>query len=555
VAHVTPEWWLTFARNFHIEGKVEEHNAKHGKTEQIFGVYQGKEIEHIEAYLQSGAIYKKILTTPEGFVTKVVPAFEDDIDIMLKEYFMLFDECERIITDVSYRGDIAAPIDFFFRFDQKAMVSATVLPFSDCRFDDFEHIVIVPKYDYSKPIMVVNTNNVLASIKRHLEEINSEHIEIFCNSTNTIFAIIDAMNIRSSSKVHCARDSINSLNKKGYFNATYSINTEEMSKYNFYTSRFFSAVDIKVDYKPDVIMVTDVFFAQHSILDPLTEVIQIAGRFRNGIKSLTHIANFDDTLTSKTEHEAHYYLQGCFDTYQNFLTSYDKETHPGARESFLCAIKASPVHNFYSGGKVNYFMVDNFIHEERVKGYYQRPGNLKAVYQSQHKHFKTTFKSEHYPLGDHDRLRRESKLPKKDLYRLIANQYDKVAGFYVMDMEGLKYRLRNDYPLITKAYDLIKLDGLEATGYVTSNIRKAIAEAEKKALLRKLSETVFKSIEANKTHLHTDITNHLSRIYIENDVTEKASPKHILRYFKGRDTTSNGKHAYVLYDRKDLDAE
>jgi hypothetical protein len=75
-------------------------------------VHKGIDVNDIKAYLLRDEIeYKKILTTPEGFIKKVLKAFKDDMATLLNTYFLLYDECERIITDVSYRGAIAAPLD------------------------------------------------------------------------------------------------------------------------------------------------------------------------------------------------------------------------------------------------------------------------------------------------------------------------------------------------------------------------------------------------------------------------------------------------------------
>lgn len=57
--------------------------------------------------------YKKLITTPEGFKKIKEVAQQLGINIF-KEYFCLFDECEKIIQDVDYRSRIAQPINDFF---------------------------------------------------------------------------------------------------------------------------------------------------------------------------------------------------------------------------------------------------------------------------------------------------------------------------------------------------------------------------------------------------------------------------------------------------------
>ncbi len=249
-----------------IEDKVTRHNEKY-PDKKILGVYKGIEVADIKAYLLSDVKYKKILTTPEGFTSKVVKAFKD-IQVMRDTFFMLLDECERIITDVRYRGKIAAPINEFLKFKRKAMVSATTLPYSDERFKDFKHYLIEPDYDYSKHITVVNTNSVAASLHKLLDKLKSEHVCIFMNSTKGIAALTKTLDIRAESKAFCAKESVVSLMEKGFKQAYSHFEVEDLAKYNFFTSRYFSAFDMKIDdYKPDVVMISDVIFADHSILD------------------------------------------------------------------------------------------------------------------------------------------------------------------------------------------------------------------------------------------------------------------------------------------------
>jgi len=334
-----------------IETKVAEHNGEEGRLakEMILGVHKGIEIEDITDYLNSDVTYKKILTTPEGFIDKVIPAFGDDYQTMITEYFLLLDECERVITDISYRGKIAAPLDLFFKFTHKAMVTATMLPFSDERFEEFEDLYIEPDYDYSKPLTLIETNNVVETFKKRLDELNSEHVLIFLNSTDTILATASRLGIVDKSNAYCSETSAMKLFIKGFKNGSKDLDTKGkgLRKYNFLTSRFFSAFDLTLDFQPDVIMITDLYSAKHSILDPQTEIIQIAGRCRNGVNSLTHITNFDQTMMAKSKEEALYYLQGCFDTYEVFLDLEKRVDHPGAKDMIRKAIEESMAHSFY----------------------------------------------------------------------------------------------------------------------------------------------------------------------------------------------------------------
>ncbi|MEN0054472.1 MAG: hypothetical protein AAGC65_12435 [Mucilaginibacter sp.] len=269
-----------------IKAKQRAHNDKYGAEAQILGIYKGVDDIQIENYLNSKAIYKKLITTPEGF-KKILRVFTNDIESLLKEYFLLFDECERIITDVSYRGAITAPIEWFIKFENKALVSATPLDFSHPVLASMNHYKILPEYDYRKQIKVIGTNNIIESLERQLPEEPEKPVFLFINSTNCIIDIVNTLNLKDRSYVYCGDKSVAKLTANKFRRASSELDLSNLSKYNFLTSRYFSALDIELDYQPDVVLVTDVHTAEHSILDVHTEIIQIAGRFRRGINGIT----------------------------------------------------------------------------------------------------------------------------------------------------------------------------------------------------------------------------------------------------------------------------
>jgi len=537
-----------------IEAKVAEHNDKY-PDRKILGVYKGIEVADIKAYLLSDVKYKKILTTPEGFTSKVVKAFKD-IQVMRDTFFMLLDECERIITDVRYRGKIAAPINEFLKFKRKAMVSATTLPYSDERFKDFKHYLIEPDYEYDKPITVINTNSVAASLHKLLDKLKSEHVCVFMNSTKGIAALTKTLDIRSESKAFCAKESVVSLLEKGFKQAYSHFEVEDMAKYNFFTSRYFSAFDMTIkDYKPDVVMISDVVFADHSILDPQTEIIQIAGRLRNGVNSLTHITNFDSDMKVKTSEELLYYLQGCFDTYEGFINSYNKAVHPGQKDTFKAAIEASPAHPYYEESKLNSFMVDNALHEERVKSYYLNAEYLKQAYDGLNKHFKPTYEQEDYTIADTVLYSLNSRQSSKEKYRIAAQLIDSVSstgGKIVLFAEEQRSILVKRYPEVNEAYWLIGLKGLETTDYELPKIKNAIVYAKKINELKRMAVHVQAAFDEHTTIDESHIAAVIEGIYSKYNCKQKPSASAILKYFGGRRSQGKKKNVYVLTNKIDF---
>ena len=162
-----------------------------GKKQQhpfLMPVYEGTTKDDLKEYLageQDG--YRKIITTPEGFDKKVIPAMYETSTPVYDDYFLLFDECEKTIQDVGYRGDIYLPVEDFFKFRNKAMVSATPIIPSDPRFEEqgFEMLKIVPSYEYRQPLTLCITNNTVAVLRKLLERLKDETVCIFLNSTDT----------------------------------------------------------------------------------------------------------------------------------------------------------------------------------------------------------------------------------------------------------------------------------------------------------------------------------------------------------------------------------
>lgn len=90
-----------------IVGKKAQHSF-------LFAVYEGTSKEDVKAYLAGEHDgYRKIITTPEGFDKKVLPAMYETNTPIFEDYFLLFDECEKAIQDVGYRGDIYLPVEDF----------------------------------------------------------------------------------------------------------------------------------------------------------------------------------------------------------------------------------------------------------------------------------------------------------------------------------------------------------------------------------------------------------------------------------------------------------
>lgn len=299
-------------------------NSDKHKNDNLLGVYEGVTTDRIIKYLgASRGKYYKILTTPESF-TKVKDAFLIFNGKIYNTCFLLIDEAHKTIKDVDYRSDIVLPMNDFFKFKGKALVSATPLKFSDPRFEEngFSIIKIEPTYDYAKEIDIKPSTNILREVWEEFGwmpfitgQDKDRPFFIFINSVGIIYSIISQLKLFDKSSVFCAPKSIDKL-KQNNFNRCYeNWDIERMSQYNFFTSRFFNAVDIELDFKPYVILVTDVYFAEQTMFDPYSDVVQIIGRFRNGITAVTHVTNTKYELPQRTEEELDEFVRTSEEVY------------------------------------------------------------------------------------------------------------------------------------------------------------------------------------------------------------------------------------------------
>ena len=138
--------------------------SKCNKYPNLLGVYEKITVSEICNYINKNRI-RKIMTTPESF-SKVKSACEKCNIKIYTNFFLLMDERHQIIKDVDYRPDIVMPMNDFFLFNRKALVSATPIGFSDPRFAEnhFEIIEITADYDYRQDITVTRTYNIAKAV-------------------------------------------------------------------------------------------------------------------------------------------------------------------------------------------------------------------------------------------------------------------------------------------------------------------------------------------------------------------------------------------------------
>lgn len=538
--------------------------TKDPKHKNSFGVYEGVYADDIVTYLEKNKGYHKILTTPESFC-KIKNAFlEVEID-MYEECFLLFDECERIIQDVCYRQDIALPIDDFFKFKNKAMVSATPIIPKDPRFKEqgFQLLQIRPTYNYKQDLQLVSTNNILKTLRDDSNcfiknSDDDKPLCIFINSTDTIQALIQQLGIEKDSAVFCSTKSVHKLKDKK-FNHAYDLWTEKrMKKYNFFTSRFYSAVDIILPYKVSLMIVSDIFYAEHSMIDPYTEAPQIIGRFRNGVEEVAHITNYNYNIAIRKEEEINSYLQCSEEIYAKIKNLYDTTLLSTYKQAYKEALAVIPYSRFINNdGTKNYFALDNYKEEEVIKSYYNNPTLLEEAYIQSNRYNIQTFNHE-YPLSDEDRLQqyRYRNSPKKmnaeTLRQLILLSEDQ-NDYQSSIIQEYRNELYHYNPLIVEAFELLGADKIRELRYSRPKLKEAILLKQHN---EKTSGVVFQqaienSFKVNTAYTRVDIKDELRRLYKLFNIkpTEAITAETIRKYYNVKPAKIKQKQAFRLITR------
>lgn len=532
------------------------------KSYNLFGVIQKVSIDDVSNYLDKtlrSKKYIKILTTPESF-SKVKAAFEDCGIDLYSTCFLLMDECHKFIQDVDYRENITWPVDDFFCFNNKAFVSATPIIPSDPRFDEqrFTFVKVMPNYIKGRPltevyhfpdkateelykdmtttvgipltelnheklkVTQVYTNNVLEAVKKWIkikednDEANatSHPFCFFINSTNIIHQLIVKLEIQDRSTVFCAEKSVKKLQESGFKNAFEDWSIEHINTYMFFTSRFFTALDIEMDVAPHLVFVSAPLIANSTMIDPVTDVRQAIGRFRNGIADAAHIANVSkDAFPDRNIDEIKEYITAMRGAYDTINTLYKDATNEIVKEAYKSALNALPYNRFIRNGQKDYFAIDNYIHQEIVRSCYHSQANLSDRYAAAGC-FETCWTEKFYfQYNDSERLslHQEGKSKRRIRMEIVAI-LDKLSK--EEDSEAKKSQLaelRQKDAFIVDAYTLIGKEEIEQCKYYPKRIREAIILRKKNGT--EVVQLIKNTFVVNQRYTLKYIKNELNRIY------------------------------------------
>lgn len=526
-----------------IEPNVPVIIGKTNSSETILGVHGNFNQKKIVAYLRNNSIrWKKIITTPESFCSKVLPAATKAKVDIYNTFFCLFDECEKILQDYDYRKRITQPMGTFFDFKNKAFVSATPIEFSDPRFEQkgFRILKVVPQYDYKKELNLIITNDFDIALRDYINEHKeSDCVCIFYNSTEGINSIINTFEIvKADYKVFCSKKSVEKLKKKEFkeVNENIELPQKPLAKFNFFTCRFYSAVDIIMpDRKPDILILTNIAQAGHTRIDPETEAIQIYGRFRKGFNSLTHITTYKNEELLNIDQINNYIIQ-LEENYSQAKKNAETEINVGRQRAHLEEFENHTYKNFLDlEGQFSYFAKDNYINEERVKGYYINPDTIELAYNNtEHFYVHSERKISKIPSTRLLSLKKETGLKQRKEIVAILDNHTISEPF---ENDNLIVFLKDINELIVDAYFKLGKEKIEELKYNKSKIENKIQEHDiekylfsvdfAKIVYNRLDQYIGKKLDKN---FYKD---KLLKIYQEYDIKFKITQDTIRDYYYG----------------------
>lgn len=490
-----------------ILGKKEQHG------EDILAVYEDCTPTKVKDYLLNHRIkWKKIISTPEGYIKKIVPAIKATKVDVYNDYFLLFDEVEKITQDCGYRPNIAKPInDLFDKFKNKAFVSATPLSFSDPRFEEqgFEIIEIDPQWNYRKDLTLITTNDFDNAVLDYFDKHKSSNcICIFLNSTDSINRIIHSLGIDDESKVFCSERSYKKLQRVDFKNVYYNLDFP-LAKYNFFTSRFFSAVDILLTDKqtPDILLLSnDIRFTR---IDPSTEAIQIYGRFRNGFKSLTHIAKpLPEETAIKSDADLLEGLEKSKEIYEylkaNLEEVYEDDIFNIQTDAINEDLKVLRYNRFLDEKeKLNHFAVDNLLDDFRVLRYYLTPETINRAYRNTG-HFNIKHKNiiNKTVRGVFDIRKYNGKEKRIKIIEELESLNSDCSNGVISEAKKDEYVdiLKREDNIIVDIYNALGKSEIEQQNYNITRLKDKYAKylTEKRRLSNEVAQAIFDNFEARE---------------------------------------------------------
>ena len=514
-----------------IKAKTKDHKV-------LFGFYGEISNAELEVYLKSKLEDKgdiKIMVTPEGLARIIEVSFKCGLDIYEK-CFLLFDEVHSVITEGEYRKDISEAFQYFFKFNDKAVISATPLSFTDPRFKTMDYHEI--KVDEEKgKVHLLYTSNVIKSASKFLIDKSgiSKRFHIFLNSVYLINEVVNLLPNKDIA-ICCAENKDNKI-KLGN-NAEYMVDPvedEKFRKYNFYTTKYFEGWDL-FDDDCSVVYVssTDI---KHTCLDIDTKVRQAFGRLReNQPKFKIHISDFLGKEENVDIHKVYN------DTLEDRIKDIEYYNDGIRRERFglISNLKdeIEEIADFTDQGyaELNYFKQDAFINAEKAKLQYRSLDSLEEAWKRNEYDIKmykydSVFSEKDLKILENNRTSRNEKL-KIVVSKIHEYEVKKRKGVISFDREEDIESYKKEFAEFNEFYSLLRYEKIAEMDFNYINVKKEYyREYQFKNFDNKIRKYLSDKFDFGEFYTNEEIRKKLKEAYRKVGLEKEAMPRDISKYF------------------------
>ncbi|MBD1430910.1 hypothetical protein [Sphingobacterium litopenaei] len=501
----------------------------------ILAVREGIGVGQVKEYLCSGIAFYKIMITPESFF-KLVKACEIMSIDLYNTFFILIDECDRIIKSADFRQSFSSIMDTFFMFKHKAMVTATFIEPSDPRFDEFTVLNIIPINHVPKKVNLCVTNNSILMLDKVLKANNDKKWLIFANSNKIIRLCIDIHGYHKEYSVFCGKDYVDTY--KGYKlkHIETSISVDKFCDINFFTGRYFAGLDINITEEYNIIIISDPVITLHSILDPLTDVVQIIGRVRDTtlVKSINIITTPKEGIEFLTKDELFDHYESSEQDYLDTVSKRDKAVSINSKNRYTTIINSMPFADFVDlNGKKSNFLLDCSTYYNNVSSYYDNNNSIcKAfrecsLYKSSLKHFEVNIIYKEFNISSDQLYHNPNKAFREKLISIVEIIEALEEGKLDLTVEFIrKYIL-----IFDKVVELYNLKGREFLLTECTSLKDVddhILEyhLNEKLYNKSFADDIKSEFTLDEFYSASDIKEKYKGLLEKHDITEiKATPK------------------------------
>ena len=284
-----------------------------------------------------------------------------------------------------------------------------------------------------------------------------------------------------------------------------------MKKYNFFTSRFFSAFDLELTYKPDLVMITDPYLSPYTMLDVDTDCIQICGRFRYGINSATHIYRLNPKRCDWSKEQMEQYIHDLEIRYETLLLHYNNADSREDRMAFGQALETCPFRKYlYPNLTKNWFKIDCDVTEAFVKCKYKSEQTMTDWYNDCH-YFTPTFEvcnsnenDEKMEIIMSARTERDKRKKIVEILSLFEQPLSENAFDFIN-------KIRKIDPFIVEAFKQLGRQEIEEQNYNQQKINEKIIMKQRKG--NRAIRLIKNSFKVGNTYTNDYIKDELTRIF------------------------------------------